>query len=44
MRNARSMRAHARVGFAVVDTYRDATDEWALLRWDWSDAVGPENV
>jgi len=36
-RNTRSMRAHARVGFAVIDRYRDATDEWALLRWDWSD-------
>jgi ribosomal protein S18 acetylase RimI-like enzyme len=36
-RNERSMRAHARVGFAVIDRYRDATDEWALLRWDWSD-------
>jgi predicted GNAT superfamily acetyltransferase len=36
-RNARSMRAHARVGFTVIDRYRDATDEWALLRWDWSD-------
>lgn len=33
-RNARSMRAHERVGFAVVDRHRDATDEWALLRWD----------
>ena len=36
-RNARSMRAHARVGFEVIERYRDATDEWALLRWDWSD-------
>ena len=36
-RNTRSMRAHARVGFAVIDRYRDATDEWALIRWDWSD-------
>ena len=34
-RNARSMRAHARVGFEVIDRYRDATDEWALLRWSW---------
>jgi L-amino acid N-acyltransferase YncA len=35
-RNARSMRAHQRVGFQVIDRYRDATDEWALLRWNWS--------
>jgi GNAT superfamily N-acetyltransferase len=32
-RNTRSMRAHARVGFAEIDRYRDATDEWSLLRW-----------
>jgi hypothetical protein len=24
------------VGFTVLERYRDATDEWALLRWDWS--------
>ena len=35
--NLRSIRAHQRVGFAVIDRYRDATDEWALLRWDWSE-------
>jgi hypothetical protein len=34
-RNVRSMRAHERVGFETVDCYRDATDEWALLRWSW---------
>ncbi len=35
-RNTRSMRAHERVGFTVLERYRDATDEWALLRWDWT--------
>lgn len=35
-RNTRSMRAHQRIGFAEIDRYRDETDEWALLRWDWS--------
>jgi ribosomal protein S18 acetylase RimI-like enzyme len=35
-RNVRSMRAHQRVGFSVIERYRDPTDEWALLRWDWS--------
>jgi L-amino acid N-acyltransferase YncA len=34
-RNARSMRAHARVGFQVISTYRDALDEWAVVLWDW---------
>lgn len=33
-RNGRSMRAHARVGFRTVTTYRDATDEWALIALD----------
>jgi len=35
MRNTRSLRAHQRIGFEVIDRYRDATDEWALLRWSW---------
>ena len=35
IRNTRSMRAHGRVGFEIIDRYRDATDEWALLRWGW---------
>ncbi len=34
-RNTRSMRAHARVGFEVVTTYRDETDEWAVVAWGW---------
>lgn len=37
-RNRRSMRAHERVGFAVIDRYRDAADEWALLEWDLGSA------
>jgi len=37
MRNTRSLRAHERVGFAVIDRYRDATDDWAVMRWDWSE-------
>jgi len=34
-RNPRSMRAHERVGFQTVHTYRDETDEWAVVLWDW---------
>lgn len=30
-RNTRSIRAHERVGFTTLATYRDATDEWALI-------------
>lgn len=33
-RNARSLRAHARVGFETIDTYRDEVDEWAVIAWD----------
>jgi ribosomal protein S18 acetylase RimI-like enzyme len=40
-RNTRSMRAHERVGFTVLERYRDATDEWALLGWDWSQGARP---
>ena len=34
-RNPRSLKAHERVGFRTVSTYRDATDEWALIAWEW---------
>ena len=29
--NMRSMRAHERVGFRIVHTFRDATNEWNIL-------------
>ena len=32
-RNKRSMRAHERVGFETVLTFRDQTDEWNILVW-----------
>ncbi|WP_223640070.1 GNAT family N-acetyltransferase [Corallococcus sp. EGB] len=35
VRNARSLRAHARVGFETIHTYRDASDTWAVVLWDW---------
>jgi hypothetical protein len=31
VRNARSMRAHARVGFATLAEHTDATDAWAVV-------------
>ncbi len=34
-RNIRSMRAHIRVGFEKLLTYKDATDEWELIIWNW---------
>ena len=33
--NYRSLRAHEKVGFKTVHTYRDAIDEWAVVLWDW---------
>lgn len=36
LRNQRSLRAHERTGFQILHTYRDATDEWAVVLWDWS--------
>lgn len=34
-RNPRSLRAHERVGFRTISIYRDHTDEWALIAWEW---------
>jgi hypothetical protein len=35
--NIRSLKAHAKVGFKLVDTYRDHLDEWNVVLWDWKD-------
>jgi RimJ/RimL family protein N-acetyltransferase len=35
IRNARSMRAHLRVGFREILRYSDATDDWSVIAWDW---------
>jgi L-amino acid N-acyltransferase YncA len=35
VRNARSLRAHERVGFEVIHRYRDATDDWVIVAWDF---------
>lgn len=35
-RNSRSMRAHERVGFQIIEIYTaDSGEEWALILWDW---------
>jgi hypothetical protein len=34
-RNTRSLRAHLRVGFAPLHSYRDAVDEWVIVGWRW---------
>jgi ribosomal protein S18 acetylase RimI-like enzyme len=33
--NPRSLRAHLRVGFEVINIYHDAEDEWNVIVWDW---------
>ncbi|MEH0155892.1 GNAT family N-acetyltransferase [Limibacter armeniacum] len=34
--NQRSMKAHEKVGFKVIKTFKDETDEWNIIGWDWS--------
>ena len=38
LRNARSLAAHRRVGFRVVDEVEDPTGRWAVVAWDWQSA------
>ena len=35
VRNARSLRAHERVGFEPLHRYTDDVDEWLIMGWDW---------
>jgi hypothetical protein len=39
-RNTRSLKAHRRVGFRHLHTYRDSLDEWAVVIWDWRKSGG----
>lgn len=39
-RNARSLRAHQRVGFEPLHRYRDSVDEWLIVGWDWTEPGG----
>jgi ribosomal protein S18 acetylase RimI-like enzyme len=34
-RNTRSMRAHQRVGFETIHRFRDVTDDWTVVAWDF---------
>jgi len=36
VRNTRSLRAHERVGFRELQRYRDSTDHWVIVSWDWT--------
>lgn len=33
--NARSLRAHQKVGFQVIHSMASATTEWEIVLWDW---------
>jgi ribosomal protein S18 acetylase RimI-like enzyme len=33
--NARSLKAHAKIGFEKIYTYTDEKDEWNVVVWDW---------
>ena len=34
--NLRSIRAHEKVGFKTIYSYKDAIDNWNVVLWDWS--------
>jgi hypothetical protein len=34
--NARSLKAHQKVGFEVIHTFKDEYETWAIVLWDWS--------
>ncbi|MGZ5189724.1 MAG: N-acetyltransferase family protein [Flavisolibacter sp.] len=33
--NVRSIRAHDKVGFIKINTYKDSIDEWNVVVWNW---------
>jgi hypothetical protein len=33
--NHRSLKAHKRVGFVIINTFTDPIDEWDVVLWDW---------
>ncbi|MEJ0101634.1 MAG: GNAT family N-acetyltransferase [Bacteroidota bacterium] len=33
--NYRSLNAHKRVGFVIINTFTDPLDEWDVVIWDW---------
>ena len=36
--NIRSIKAHKRIGFVEINTYRDANNlDWRVVIWDWND-------
>ncbi|WP_268034589.1 GNAT family N-acetyltransferase [Algoriphagus sp. PAP.12] len=35
LNNKRSLRAHEKVGFKIIHTFKDQYEEWAIVLWDW---------
>lgn len=35
--NLRSMRAHEKIGFQTIHSFRDETDHWNVVLWDWQE-------
>ncbi len=33
--NLRSMKAHLKIGFEVIKTFKDEYEEWSIVIWDW---------
>ena len=36
-RNPRSLKAHEKIGFTIVNTHWDEEGEWHVVVWDWSE-------
>jgi len=34
--NLRSIKAHEKIGFKTIHTYKDVMDEWNVVVWDWT--------
>lgn len=35
--NLRSLAAHQKIGFKILCTYHDISEEWAIVIWDWKE-------
>lgn len=35
LNNKRSLRAHEKVGFETIHTFKDQYEEWAIVLWNW---------
>jgi RimJ/RimL family protein N-acetyltransferase len=33
--NPRSLKAHQKTGFRIIETHRDEMDQWDIVLWDW---------